>query len=47
MTLENHYIVCGFGRMGRQIVHDLKAREESFVVVENGPIAGRGTCGRK
>lgn len=33
-TLENHYIVCGYGRMGRQIVRDLRARNEPFVVVD-------------
>ena len=33
--LENHYIVCGYGRMGRQIVNDLRIRDESFVVIES------------
>ena len=32
--LKDHYIVCGYGRMGRQIVRDLKARNETFVLVE-------------
>ncbi len=32
--LNNHYIICGYGRMGRQIVHDLRARNESFVVID-------------
>jgi len=34
-SIENHYIVCGYGRMGRQIVSDLQARGEQFVVIEN------------
>jgi voltage-gated potassium channel len=34
MNLSNHYIVCGYGRMGRQIVNDLKNRGEDFVVIE-------------
>lgn len=32
--LDGHYLVCGYGRMGRQIVRDLRSRRESFVVVE-------------
>lgn len=32
--IENHYIVCGFGRMGRQIVGDLRNRGESFVLID-------------
>lgn len=34
MDLRDHYIVCGFGRLGRQIVRDLTARGEHFVVLE-------------
>lgn len=34
MTIENHYIVCGYGRMGQQIVRDLQARGEAFLVVD-------------
>lgn len=34
MKLEDHFIVCGYGRMGRQIVRDLRARGEAFVVVD-------------
>ncbi len=33
--LKNHYIVCGYGRMGRQIVADLRARGEPFVVIDS------------
>lgn len=36
-TLNNHYIVCGYGRMGRQIVRDLQARNESFIVIDSNP----------
>ena len=32
--LNQHYIVCGYGRMGRQIVHDLRARDEKFIVID-------------
>ncbi len=34
IDLKNHYIVCGYGRMGRQIVHDLRARDEKFIVID-------------
>lgn len=32
--LEGHYLVCGYGRMGRQIVRDLTSRREPFVVID-------------
>lgn len=34
-NLHDHYIVCGYGRMGRQIVRDLRMREERFVLVDS------------
>ena len=33
--MQDHYIVCGYGRMGRQIIRDLQAREEPFVLVDS------------
>ena len=33
--LQNHYIICGFGRMGSVICEELADRKASFVVVEN------------
>lgn len=32
-----HYIVCGYGRLGRQIIRDLEARGEQYVLVEWKP----------
>ena len=32
--LEGHYIVCGYGRVGRQVVDELTARDKRSVVVE-------------
>lgn len=32
--LSDHYVVCGYGRLGTRIVHDLRARGEPFVVIE-------------
>jgi len=33
--VSNHYIVCGYGRMGRVIVEGLQEHDLPFVVVEN------------
>ncbi len=35
--LSDHYIVCGFGRMGNHICKDLKNAGVPFVVIENNP----------
>ncbi len=35
--LEEHYILCGYGRIGQQIARDLEARGEAFVVVDQQP----------
>ncbi|HXX56808.1 MAG TPA: potassium channel protein [Thermodesulfovibrionales bacterium] len=37
--LRNHYIVCGYGRMGKVICKELKEKEANFVVVEKEQIA--------
>lgn len=33
--LKNHYIICGYGRMGRIICDELKNKRKSFIVIEN------------
>lgn len=33
-TMKDHYIICGYGRLGRQILRDLKVRGEPFLVVD-------------
>ena len=35
--LKNHYILCGFGRIGEIIARQLKERGLSLVVIENDP----------
>jgi voltage-gated potassium channel len=35
--IENHFIVCGYGRMGSFICQELHHRDIAFVVVENNP----------
>lgn len=32
--LKGHYIICGFGLVGKQIMQQLKAKGEKFVVIE-------------
>jgi voltage-gated potassium channel len=32
--MQDHYIICGYGRLGRQILRDLRARGEPFMVVD-------------
>ena len=36
--LENHYIVCGYGRIGNFICHEFQAKPVPFIVVENDPL---------
>lgn len=36
--ISNHYIVCGYGRMGQQIVKDFRRSGMPHVVVESNPI---------
>jgi voltage-gated potassium channel len=35
--LGDHYIVCGFGRVGRRIAQELCVRKVPFVVIDNDP----------
>lgn len=35
--LHGHYIVCGFGRIGKVICKELKENKRPFVVIENNP----------
>ena len=36
-SISNHYIVCGYGRMGQQIVKDFRRQAVPFVVIEDNP----------
>jgi len=33
-NLKNHYIICGFGRMGHKIAQELEKRKKQFVIIE-------------
>jgi voltage-gated potassium channel len=37
--LSDHYIICGYGRIGTLICSELQAYDKKFVVIENGPEA--------
>ena len=32
--LKDHYIICGFGRMGRNVAEELARRKKAFVVID-------------
>ena len=36
-SLSDHYIVCGFGRVGRQVARDLRAAGARYVVIDTDP----------
>lgn len=40
-TLKNHFIICGFGRVGEQIARDIQAAGNPFVVIDRNPEAVR------
>lgn len=37
-ALNGHFIVCGYGRIGRQIVLDMGIRDRPFVVIDMGAV---------
>ena len=36
-TLDDHYLICGFGRVGRQVARDLRAAGASYAVIDRNP----------
>ena len=42
-SLTGHHIVCGYGRVGRQVVRDLRAAGAKYVVVDSNPAVGEMT----
>jgi voltage-gated potassium channel len=44
-ALKDHYIICGYGRMGRIIAYELKMKYLNIVVIEKYPEALNGTEG--
>src|SRR5579862_752903 len=37
-ALSEHYIVCGYGRVGRQVARDLKAHRSKVIVIDQNPM---------
>lgn len=35
--LSNHYIVCGYGRVGRRVVEEMQLERAPFVVIDRSP----------
>jgi voltage-gated potassium channel len=40
-SLQDHILICGFGRVGRQAARDLRAAARDFVVIDNNPAETR------
>lgn len=38
-ALRNHYILCGFGRVGEEVARDFQGRRAPFVIVDSDPNA--------
>ena len=36
-SIKDHFLICGFGRIGKVICHELKAHEIPMVVIDNDP----------
>ncbi|MHB8658086.1 MAG: potassium channel family protein [Solirubrobacteraceae bacterium] len=36
-SYSEHFIICGFGRVGRQVARDLRAAEVDYVVIDENP----------
>ena len=36
-SLSDHYVICGFGRVGRQVARDLRAANADYVIVDQDP----------
>lgn len=35
--LKDHYIICGYGRMGKIICRELREKDQKFIVIEKNP----------
>src|SRR3954451_24918904 len=36
-SLSDHYIICGYGRVGQQVARDLRGADASYVIVDDNP----------
>lgn len=37
IRMKNHFIICGYGNVGREVAERLKANKENFVIIEKNP----------
>ena len=44
---SDHYIICGFGRVGRQVARDLRAAGARYVVIDDNPENRELAAGRR
>ncbi|MBK6796908.1 MAG: potassium channel protein [Acidobacteria bacterium] len=44
--LNNHYILCGAGRVGMRIVDELEKKEVDFVIIEHDPVVAEKLLNR-
>lgn len=44
-ALSGHYVICGFGRVGRQVAQDLLAKKKRCVAIDPEPVALAGIVG--
>ncbi|HYY74106.1 MAG TPA: NAD-binding protein [Solirubrobacterales bacterium] len=40
-SLSDHHLICGFGRVGRQVARDMRVARQRFVVIDNSPAENR------
>jgi voltage-gated potassium channel len=36
-SLSDHHLICGFGRVGRQVARDMRAARQAYVVIDENP----------
>jgi voltage-gated potassium channel len=37
-SFSDHHLICGFGRVGRQVARDLRVAGQQFVIVDDNPV---------
>jgi voltage-gated potassium channel len=36
-SLSDHHLICGFGRVGRQVARDMRAARQRYVLIDDNP----------
>ena len=45
-SYADHYIICGYGRVGRQIAEELEEEKVDFVVIDRDPVEAEAASGK-